>query len=1024
MPYLPLHESSAFIRPITPRLVLPQLPLRPVRLFRCILLGILALLCTAPLIAQPTVQVDVVEVDALRLSDFDITRPEFAPVLMIATVSNDDRPRNLRLIIEVTGQENGYLGEGQINLGQLAANEVVMVTNRDITTFALSDVGDTILDRALETGVLPPDVYSYDVTLEDLTINEPVAEEVGEVETTNPGAELDLIGPGLAFDQPIETLASPFPLFQWYTASSTVDFSLYEVRPDQVSPEDVVTGQPVFRQEAVEAQQLLYPSFAEPLKLGQIYAWQVETLVQTAVGVERIPSPVYRFMIESVEDAIETPFVDNTSSPSAFDTPRTSVTAPSAPRRVVTLQVEPQEAYVNPGATVEFSYTSQVNEVDTLLADVQWTVEPTSAGTVDAVGRFTAGTQPGFAAVRVQWGDDEDVQDYASVVINAPEAEPQLALLSPADDATNVLPNPLFTWLPEQLPAGLQPQYHIQLWATSADGTAPAGEPLWTTTTEQTTLTYPSSAPALEEGAVYTARVDLLGANNAVLAQSGTITFTQERQGKVAWELFEAWDDAQQTGQDDTSLTLLLEIAAPGLNGASRQQISDTGAQIEYEEGVWVQISAPFTALANLAAFPFIRTLSLPAPPQLNGEVVAEAGTAELPSSPSTPQQAPVHMAVMEFGFDETVLPTILGDRTYTTRSFRPDGRVTPNRAAANHGTATLTALAEHLDAETTVHLLNFSTEVEFLAALRYAVDELNVQVITCSVWWMQAFDDYDGTSTFAQQIDQIVSGKALFVTAAGNFARSHWEAPFTDADNDATHEFTRGQNYLSLDLSSDKVYQFLVTWDDWDTLAHDLDLVLLDEEGNAILRAPRRPYASRNKQGPGQFERPLELIRGFRPPYAGVRSYRLVVEHRKPERLAESVPTFEVYTYPAPEAAMPAPEARSSLSWLATTRSVLPVTAEGYADGSQGPTNDDRLRPDFAAQGQVLFGNVERQGTSFAAPRVAAAFALIYTVNPGWSQQEATLFLRQFTASPGDKNPRSGWGEVDFEALKSALAQ
>ncbi|MEM6645990.1 MAG: S8 family serine peptidase [Bacteroidota bacterium] len=980
----------------------------------------------APLsiLAQPTVQVDVVDVDALRLSDFDITRPAFAPVLLIATITNDERPRPLRLLIDVTGQANGYLGQGRILLGTMTPGEVRMVTNRDITQFALSDVGDTILDRAFETGVLPPDLYSYAVTLEDLTRGQPVAEEVGEVETTNPGNELDLVGPGLPFDQPLETLASPFPLFQWFTQSTSVDFALYEVRPGQVAPEDVVTGQPVFRQDEIEAQQLLYPSFAEPLQPGMTYAWQVEARVQTAAGLERIPSPVYRFQIEAVEDAITNLFADGTAAdPAGFDTP--ARTDPPPAQRLLTLSVEPQEAYVSTGEAVAFSYTSQVEGVDTLLTDVQWTVEPADAGTVDATGRFTAGQQPGFAAVRVQWGDDEDVQDYASVIISAPDAQPQVTLLSPADAATNVLPYPLFTWLTEQLPTGLKPRYRVQLWAASTDGGVPQGEPLWQATTEQTTLTYPASAPVLEEGASYAARVDLLGANNALLAQSEIAAFTQERQGKVAWELFEAWDDAQQTGTDDSSLTLLLEIIAPGLNGATREQLGDSGAQIEYEEGVWVQVSAPFTALADLAAFPFVRTLSLPAPPQLNGEVAADLGAAVPPTATAPmPTRAPVRMAVMEFGFDEGVLPTILGDRTYTTRSFRPDRRISPNRSAANHGTATLTALAEHLDAETTVHLLNFSTEVEFLAALRHAVDELNVQIITCSVWWMQAFDDYDGTSSFAQQIDQIVSGKALFVAAAGNFARSHWEAAFTDADDDAAHEFAGGQNYLSLDLSSDQVYQFLVTWDDWDALAHDLDIVLFDEEGSPILRAPRRPYASRNKQGPGQFERPLELIRGFRPPYAGVRSYRLVVEHRKPEQLASSVPTFEVYTYPAPEAAVPAPEARSSLSWLATTRSVLPVTAEDYADGSQGPTNDDRLRPDFAAEGQVLFGNVERQGTSFAAPRVAAAFALIYAANPEWSQDEATLFLRQFTSSPGEKNPRSGWGEVDFDALKAALSQ
>ena len=87
----------------------------------------------------------------------------------------------------------------------------------------------------------------------------------------------------------------------------------------------------------------------------------------------------------------------------------------------------------------------------------------------------------------------------------------------------------------------------------------------------------------------------------------------------------------------------------------------------------------------------------------------------------------------------------------------------------------------------------------------------------------------------------------------------------------------------------------------------------------------------------------------------------------------------------------------------------------------SRGPTYDGRVKPDFLALGErVLVVDAARpssyrfvDGTSFAAPLVSGAAALILQVNPGWEFGDLREALMR-TAKSAGPDSLAGYGIID----------
>ena len=997
-----------------------------------------AIPCAGQVETGVSVSVQTVPLQTLRLSDFDPTRPEASPLVLTITVFNDDQARDLIVRVLVTAEQFGFLGTTTKRLGRVAPMAVVTFQNREFDDYDIEDAAADLMDIALPRGVLPADTYRFDVQVFDRGIQQGtvlIAEDEGFIDTSNPGHQLDLLGPGTPFGQDPDVVTGHFPIFQWITDASLFDFALYDVRPGQRAPEDVVTARPVFSANNIQTSTFPYPSYAEVLVPGRTYAWQIEALVQTSTGIERLPSEVFWFTI--VQGETENGTTDPTAAPFSGGT---------ATRLVVT----PQEIEVQPGGVLQFS-AEAFNEQDLPLLAIRptWRLTPASAGTIDETGRFEAGGSPGVVAVTARVGAAED---YATVFIRPLDssARPTVALadsasadttleitvLSPSDTIELMEPSVDFSWQVTGTDSLSALRFRVSTWHTGGAiaEAVPDAAPLWQRTVQgSTTLTYPAGVPSLEPSQFYIGRIDAFDANGQLLGQSAPFRFWASPQDKLASDLQQAWADALQQNQANALATLVIEIRTPTLTPADRQSLLGTGALIEVEDGPWLQLQLPFAQLGNLVQLGFLRSINLPAPPLLSTAPSSPPSFAPeppvYPADTGSERAAPVRVAVLEFGFDEAAVRSLLGDRIGQFNTFRRDGDGSGGSPqVAAHGAVTVQALTEYLPPDAEVHLLNFDTELNFRQALRYAVGTLGVRVLTCSVSWMDAYDDYDGTA-YLFTLDDILGDRAVLTAAAGNFAQSHWEGAFADANGNQFHAFSPGQDFLDVQLKSNVAYTFLLSWDDWEQPTIDLDLSLLDASGAPLADAAGKPVRSTNRQGLNQFEKPMERIRSFTPFLPGTQTYRLQIEALKLKGGDAPPPHLELYMYPAPERSTPDAEPASSLAaGLATARTpgVVPVAATGFARSSQGPSNDLRVRPDFASNGVVQWSTTRYEGTSFATPRLAGAYTLVFSQHPDWSTQQATDFLQRFTASGGVDSPkdtRFGWGALDFNALLKALS-
>jgi hypothetical protein len=967
------------------------------------------------------VRIEVEPIETLRMSDFDPIRPSASPVVFRSYITAGASPITLRLEVDVESQSYGFLGTATVALGRILPGETVVVTNQDFDTYELSDASNQVIELATERGILPPDDYYFIIRAIDIQSGDELGTDTAIITTTNSGSQIDLVAPGALLGQEPEPLSNPYPIFQWFSDATRFNFALYEVRPGQATAEDIVASLPVFEQSDVPPGTFVYPNAAEVLVSGKRYAWQIQAISRTSSGEEAYPSELLWFLYEGIDN----PLTDED---------------PNAPQQMVTVAVEPQEAVLGAGESIMLEASVEdLNDLPVFDRVPMWSVVPDHLGTVDENGVFTAGDQPGVAAVVATVGNSED---YATVEIVAlqedqnarPASDADLQLLSPADGQVVLESQPYFSWMYAGDDTSSVSSYLLAL-RRGGDGFDTA-LPIWEKEIRTFATAYPPDEDPLATNEVYHVRVVATDSTGSPVAESEPARFTTDFESKLSYELQRELEAARSENRDSTLVRVLLRSGTDYIDVALLDELETIGAIVEIAEGPWVQISIAYAGLQALADLPLVDLVTLPAPHEyLAAPDLANHETLFAPTPvkmlATDPRFSSIDVAVFEFGFDPEEIRRQLPDAELRFYSFRADERIEGSGMAdSRHASAVVSALAEYLPSSATLHLINFDTEPEFHHALDYAVNELGVTVITCSVSWANAYDHYDGSSYFSRRIAQILGKSTPLIAAAGNFAESHWQAVYKDQDVDDIHDFDPDAEMLEMKLANGRYYNLLLSWNDWGGDPRvDLDMEIYNAAGELLLDRRGRPYASRSVQGPTEYAQPVERIRGFQPMYPGTRSYYLKV-HRKRGTVdpVERGTEFELYVSPPPEGSTPVPVPASSLAGgIATTnsRSVIPVGANDLSHSSRGPTNDGRVRPDFSADGVVEFQGSRIRGTSFAAPRVAAGMALIRSRHPEWSINDAYDFLKRFSVQPDGtpgKNARYGWGQIDLEALVEAL--
>jgi hypothetical protein len=276
-----------------------------------------------------------------------------------------------------------------------------------------------------------------------------------------------------------------------------------------------------------------------------------------------------------------------------------------------------------------------------------------------------------------------------------------------------------------------------------------------------------------------------------------------------------------------------------------------------------------------------------------------------------------------------------------------------------------------------------------------------------------------DGTGPLDSVVDSAVAQGMVWVNSAGNSASasgtsngSYWRGGWNDTDAD---DF---MNFNGTDEVLDFYCGFLngLRWNDWAAGATDYDVYIFDTPADVATFTPK--YTSLNDQGSG-FD-PLEIIDEGPACSPGADLDHLAIHLWDPGggtagdviELMGNQTTFE-YSQNPYSATGPATDSASPGMMAAGAMSSNRIDIATYS--SQGPTNDNRIKPDLAAASCVdsyVYQPGCFAGTSAAAPGVAGATALIIgarlATDPGSAR---TWLLANGTVDRGAVGPDSVYG-------------
>jgi subtilisin family serine protease len=365
-----------------------------------------------------------------------------------------------------------------------------------------------------------------------------------------------------------------------------------------------------------------------------------------------------------------------------------------------------------------------------------------------------------------------------------------------------------------------------------------------------------------------------------------------------------------------------------------------------------------------------------------------------------------VKVAVIDLGFDVSnpeVQPNIV-----EYKSFRVDKDITGGSLEnLYHGTACAEILVD-VAPKTKLYLFNFETDIEFLAALEYAVN-IGVKVISCSIGFVNV-GPYDGTSYIDEAVDEAKAKGVLFVTAAGNEALEHWSGNFKDEDDDGFHEFYLKDETNEFLAYKGSIIRVFLSWNDWPYSSIDYDLYLLDESSNLIA------YSNNPQTG---FQPPTEEI-FFISNKTSV--YKIVIKKAGGEGNAKIHLfnfDFNLEHYVESESLTCPAEAKGSL----TVGAVFFSTKDIESFSSRGPTEDGRIKPDLTGPDGVStssYGSSSFFGTSASTPHVAGVAALLLSVNPTFTPDQIQLILEKSAIDKGAPGKDNVYGSGVIDAFKA----
>jgi hypothetical protein len=465
-------------------------------------------------------------------------------------------------------------------------------------------------------------------------------------------------------------------------------------------------------------------------------------------------------------------------------------------------------------------------------------------------------------------------------------------------------------------------------------------------------------------------------------------------------------------------------MPAPGTR-IDETALSDMGAEITKRSGNVIRAQVPMgmlTAVADtVSGVSFMKAPDFLIPTAIESEGVHLAGADDYQNAGY--DGTGVKVAVIDVGFQ--YLADAINSNEFPSNVIKVDCTGTCRSSAFSletdsHGTA-VAEIVHDMAPGAQLYLIKISDTMDLKDAKNYAINN-GIDIINLSGGYLnQNFYDGkcwspDGLPNAVCTANDAYAHNILWVNAAGNEAQRHYEAKFSDPDGNGWHNVSGSDERIWISATAGDIIELYLTWDAWNdtyTTDQDFDLYLYDKSNNVV-------DSSGNPQTGSQSQLPTEKIVYTVPSGTNVPYYIKIFKYS-----AAAGHLLELYS--VNHNLTPA-VAASSLLNPADSAHVLAVGAINYSRwtsgpqelySSQGPTTDDRIKPDIMGPDHVS-NSIEGFfiGTSASSPHVAGAEALILQKNPGLSVDDLMYSLTSTAIDMGvfGKDNIYGYGRLNLD--------